>query len=150
MKKINFGRVILAGFAAGLTFLFVEIILEGSVRLIFGICESKMFQEAFNIAPSGILFHILNIGIFFMICILIMWVYAAIRPRFSSNAKAAIVTSLIFWLFAFLFTANHINLGIFPLDLYFLNMGFNLIELPVAILVGSYLYKEARNYIKEE
>jgi len=142
MKKINFGRVVLAGFVAALVFFFVEIVLEGFVYLIFGICESKIAKEFLGYIPSGTLFYILNILIFFAICILIMWVYAAIRPRFTSNAKAAIVTSLVFWLLVFLFLANFVNIGIFPLEAALLSLGFNLIELPIGILVGSLLYKD--------
>lgn len=147
MKKINFGRVMLAGFVAALVFFFVEIVLEGFVYLFFGLCESKIFKEFLGYLPSGTLYHILNIVIFFTICILIMWVYAAIRPRFMSNARAAIVTSLVFWLLVFLFLANFVNVGIFPLKAALLSLGFNLIELPIGILVGSLLYKDKKNRI---
>lgn len=142
MKRINIGRVILAGLVAGLAFIFVEIVLEGFVWLIFGINENKMLKEAFDISPRGVLFHILNLAIFFAECILIMGIYAAIRPRFRLPATAAITASLIFWFFALLILANQINLGVFPLKLVLISLGFNLIELPVAILVGSNVYKE--------
>ena len=141
MKKINIGRVILAGLVAGLAFLFVEIVIEGFFYVLFGISESEMYQEAFDIASKKIPFHILNIAILFVICFLIMWVYAAIRPRFTNNVKAAIASSMLFWGFAFLFIVNHINLGLFPLGT-FVGLGFNLIELPAAVLAGSAVYKE--------
>jgi hypothetical protein len=141
MKKINFGRLILAGLVAGLAFIFVEIIVEGSMYFVFRISEAKIFQEAFEMRCSGVLFHILNLGILFAICILIMWVYAVLRPRFSSRGTTAIVASLIFWLFAFLFVANHVNLGIIP-PMSFISLAFNLIELPVAVIVGSNIYRE--------
>jgi len=141
MKKINSGRLVLAGLVASFAFIFVEIIVEGSMHFLFRISEAKFYLEAFEMRKSGVLFHILNLGILFAICILIMWVYAAIRPRFGSHGKTAIVASLIFWLFAFLFTANHVNLGIFP-PMSFIGMGFNLIELPVAVIVGSAIYRE--------
>lgn len=141
MKKINLGRLVLAGLVAGLAFIFVEIIVEGFMYFVFRICEAKFYQEAFEMRKSGVLFHVLNLGILFAICILIMWVYAAIRPRFSSRCKTAIVASLVFWLFAFLFVSNHVNLGIFP-PTSFMSMAFNLIEIPVAIIVGSAIYRE--------
>jgi hypothetical protein len=147
MNKINFGRVVLAGLVAALVFFFVEIVLEGFVFLIFGVCEAKLFKEYLGYLPSGTLYHILNLGIFFAICILIMWVYAAIRPRFASNAKAAIGTSLVFWLLVFLFLGNFVNTGILPLEAALLSLGFNLIELPIGILVGSLLYKDKKNKI---
>ena len=141
MKKINLGRLVLAGLVAGFAFIFVEIIVEGSMHFFFKISEAQIYLDAFEMRKSGVLFHILNIGILFAICILIMWVYAALRPRFSSRVKTAIVASLIFWLFGFLFTTNHINLGIFP-PMSFIGLGFNIIELPAAVIAGSAIYRE--------
>ncbi len=139
MEKINIKRLFLSGFVAGLVFMFVEMILEGFFYLVFGVSESKMYQDAFDAVSKKILFNILNIGILFAICILIMWVYAAIRPRFQTRIKAAFAASSVFWGFAVLFVLNHINLGLFPAGA-LLGMGYNLVELPAAALAGSWVY----------
>ena len=143
MKKINVGRVLLAAFVASLGFIFAEIVLEGSVQLIFGLNEGMMFQEEFGMSiPTGTIYHILNIVFLYMVCVLIMWVYAAIRPRFRNHLQAAVVTGMIFWLFYLLFFFNFSNIGVFPLKLGLLSLGFNLVELPTAIILGSLVYKE--------
>jgi len=143
MKKINMGRVLLAAFVASLGFIFAEIVLEGSVQLIFGINESELFREVFGMTPpSGTIYHIMNIVFLYIICVLIMWVYAAIRPRFRNHLHAALGTSMIFWLFYFLLSVNFINIGMFPLKLSLLSLGFNLVEIPTAIIIGSLVYKE--------
>lgn len=62
MKKIHMRRVLLAAFAASLGFIFAEIVLEGSVQLIFGINESMLFREALGMTPpSGTIYSIMNI-----------------------------------------------------------------------------------------
>ena len=142
MKKIKIGRVIAAGLVTGLTFIFVEIIVEGFAKIFFGICEAEILKEISGTLPSGLRYHVLNLTIFFLICILIMSVYAAIRPRFKSHVSAAIATTLIFWSIMALFMASFINTGIFPIKLSLTSLVFNIIELPSAVLVGSLIYKE--------
>ncbi|NIO28640.1 MAG: hypothetical protein GTO29_08815 [Candidatus Latescibacteria bacterium] len=142
MKKISIGRVILAGFVASLVFLFVEIVLEGSVQLIFGVSETELMREARMTLPSGTLYYVVTIVYLYMVCTLIMWVYAAIRPRFRSRLHAGLVTGMIFWLFVVLFLVNYSNIGLYPLKLGLLGMGFNLVEIPAAVIVGSLVYKE--------
>jgi hypothetical protein len=142
MKKIKVGRAIAAGLVTALAFFFVEIVVEGVAKLLFGICESEMLKEVLGKYPSGLRFHVLNLLIFFSTCILIMLIYAAIRPRFNSHVPAAVITSLIFWLIVALFIANNINLGVFPIKMSLTSLTFNLIELPVAVLIGSLIYKE--------
>ncbi len=143
MGKINFKRVVLGGLLAGVVFIFVEIILEGLVQLVFGINEHELAMQAFNdITLGGIRYHTVNLSYFFVLCILIVWVYAAIRPRFGSGPKTALITSGIFLIVIFLFYVNFVNLGIFPLKMCLLSMAFNLIELPTAVLAGASIYKE--------
>lgn len=142
MKKISIGRVALAGLVVSIVFLFVETILEGSFKLVFGISEAKMMREASLAIPSGTLYYVVTIVYLYLVCSVIMWVYAAIRPRFKDHVRAALAASFIFWLFAFLFVVNYSNVGFHPLKLALLSMGFNLIELPAAVIVGSLVYKE--------
>ena len=142
MKKIRIGKVALAALVASLVFLFVELVLEGSVRLIFGISEVEMMREANIPIPSGTIYYVLTILYLYLVCALIMWVYAAIRPRFRDHMGAALAASLVFWLFAFLFVVNYSNVGLYPLKFALLGMGFNLVEIPLATMGGALVYRE--------
>jgi glucan phosphoethanolaminetransferase (alkaline phosphatase superfamily) len=142
MKKISIGKVAIAALVASLAFLFVETILEGGVLLVFGVSEAKMMQEASIPHPSGTIYFVLAIVYLYLVCALIMWVYAAIRPRFKNHMGAALAASLVFWLFAFLFVVNYSNIGLYPLKFALLGMGFNLIEIPFAVMAGALVYRE--------
>jgi len=143
MGKINFKRVILGGLLAGVVFIIIELILEGLVYLIFRLNESDLLMQTFDdITLSGVRYHIVNLSYFFVFCILIIWVYAAIRPRFGAGPKTAFMTSGIFLIVLFLLYVNFINMGIFPLKICLLSIGFNVIELPSAVLAGASIYKE--------
>jgi hypothetical protein len=142
MKKISIGRVALAALIASLAFLFSEIVVEGAVLLIFGISEVELTREANITIPTGILYYTVTIVYLYLVCSLIMWVYAAIRPRFKSHVRAALATSFVFWLFVFLFVVNYSRVGLYPLKLGLLGVAFNLVELPAAVIVGSLVYRE--------
>ncbi|MDH4271122.1 MAG: hypothetical protein OEW18_04000 [Candidatus Aminicenantes bacterium] len=142
MNKIKMGYVLLAGFVASLAFMFTEMVLEGSVQLIFRISEAEMFRDAFNKLPSGTLYQILNLLYLYLVCTLIMWIYAAIRPRFRKRLHAALVTSMVFWLFVVLFIGNYSNMGLYPYRLTLLAVLFNFVEIPAAVIAGSWVYKE--------
>ncbi len=142
MKKIHLARVLLAALAASLSFLFVETVLEGIVYLTTGLREADLIKNIVGHLPTGILYNAVTIVYLYLVCVLMMWVYAAVRPRFKTHITCALATSLVFWLFAFLFVVNYSNLGLYPLQLGLLSMGFNAIELPAALLLGSLVYKE--------
>ena len=142
MKKISIGKVAVAALVASLAFLFVETILEGGVLLIFGVSEAKMMHEASIPHPSGTIYFVLAIVYLYLVCALIMWIYAAIRPRFKTHMGAALAASFVFWLFAFLFVVNYSNVGLYPLKFALLGMGFNLVEIPFAVMAGALVYRE--------
>lgn len=142
MKKISIGRVALAGLIASLSFLFFEMVVEGAVLLLFGISETELMREASITCPTGTLFYVVTLVYLYLVCSLIMWVYAAIRPRFKSHIRAALATSVVFWVFAFLFVVNYSNVGLYPLKLGLISMGFNLVEMPAGVILGSFVYKE--------
>jgi hypothetical protein len=71
----------------------------------------------------------------------IMTVYALIRPRFSSHAKTALVTAVLFLIILMVYLANITNLGVLPLKVSLISFIFNLIELPLAILIGAVTYE---------
>jgi glucan phosphoethanolaminetransferase (alkaline phosphatase superfamily) len=142
VKKISIARVALAGLIASLAFLFVEIVVEGAFQLIFGINEAEIAREIGMKIPTGTLHYVLTIVYLYLVCSLIMWVYAAIRPRFKSQFRAALATSFLFWLFAFLFVTNYSNVGFFPLKFALLGMGFNLVEIPAATIAGALVYRD--------
>jgi hypothetical protein len=141
MKKINLRSLLIAGIIGAITFIILELIIESAFFKLFHISESVYFEK-FNIQPAGFRFHILNYIIFFLEMILIMYVYALIRPGFKSNISAGIVTSFLFLGIVFLLFSNFTNLGIFTPAMSLTSFLFNILELPPAVLMGAILYGE--------
>ncbi len=139
MGKINMVRVILGGLAAGLVLNISEFILNTKV---LG-AELAAHLAKMGLPPvSGA-----AIGVFVMLCFLLgivtVWLYAAVRPRFGPGPKtASVVGSAVFFLAYLYGGVGMVALGIFPSQVEVTTMVWGFVEIMLAANVGAYLYKE--------
>ena len=141
MKKLNIKAWLLSSIIAAVTFIILEYVIELVFMKLFSVSESVYFQH-FNIDPSGTQFQILNLLIFFLLMIVIMYVYTLIRPAFKSGISAGLMSSLIFLIFLSLLLFNFTNLGVMTMKMSLTSIMFNLLELPPAVAVGAIIYGE--------
>jgi hypothetical protein len=138
--KINFGRALLGGLVAG-------VILNIGEWLLNGVVLHKEMEEFFKkcgFPQPGNKFLVIAVAITFVLGIVIVLGYAAIRPRFGPGPKTAIIAGLFAW-FGVVLYQNVIaaGLGMVPPNLVALVLGWEIVEYLLAALVGSALYKEA-------
>jgi len=140
MGNINITRVLLGGLLAGLVICFGEfilgwVILGGQWAEILaeaGMGEIGGGQEA-SFAIVAILYGIA-----------LIWIYAAIRPRFGPGPKTAVVAGLTLWVVAWLLVCAYvIVIDVFPTGLLIAAIVWGLFELPIAALAGAWLYQES-------
>ena len=107
MGKINLGRVLLGGLVAGVILNAGEWLLNGVVL------KSTMdaFFKKCGIPQPGNNFLVIAIAITFVLGIVIVLGYAAIRPRFGPGPKTAIIAALFAWFGVYLYQ-NVIGLGL--------------------------------------
>jgi hypothetical protein len=137
-------RVILGGLIAGLVMNASEAFLHAGV---LGADGAKLLEDwkrlglELDIRPS-LLFWL--IGITFVLGILAVWTYAAIRPRFGAGPKTALCAGLAVWAMSYLYAAVYIDAGIvvWPSKLTWLPAAWGLVEIPVATLLGAWVYRE--------
>ncbi len=144
MGKINTGRVILGGLVAGLVMNASEAFLHAGVLAADGaklVEDWKRLGLEMDIKPSLILWLI---GITFVLGILAVWTYAAIRPRFGPGPKTALCAGLAVWAMSYLYAGVYIDAGIvvWPAKLTWLPVVWGLVEVPVATLLGAWVYRE--------
>ena len=79
----------------------------------------------------------------FVLGIALVWVYAAIRPRFGPGPKTAVFAGLAVWVLMWLlgFGATLLS-GMFPAGLVLTTLVWELFEMPIAAVAGAWLYKE--------
>jgi hypothetical protein len=139
MSQINIGGVLKGGLVAGLIMNVSEFILN------VPIAGAQIDREyvARNLEPvaGG------QIGQFifmtFVMGILTVWLYAAIRPRFGAGPSTAIGAGLVVWSLSYLrMTLIGGILGMHSMGIVVLAIVWSAIEMIVAASVGAYLYTE--------
>ena len=140
MGKINFGRVLLGGLVAGLILNIGEFVLNTIVLQ----QQHHEFLKRCGFPEPGTKFLVIVVTITFVLGIVIVLGYAAIRPRFGAGPKTAIIAGLFAW-FGVVVFGNIIfaALGMAPANLMAMVIGWELVEYLLATLVGAALYKEA-------
>jgi hypothetical protein len=73
---------------------------------------------------------------------ILVWTYAAMRPRFGPGPKTAVMTALAFWIFGSIVASGYMEMGMMSSGLWLQYGLFWLVSLLVAALVGGALYKE--------
>lgn len=140
MGKINFGRVLLGGLLAGLVLNIGEFVLND---VVFG-AQMKVWLGKHNLGEPGGSFMVAAIGLTFVLGIVMVLVYAMIRPRCGAGPKTAVITALLLW-FAIAVYCGIIN-GIIlevPTIALLIGMGWGLVEYILGAIAGAWLYKEA-------
>lgn len=140
MGKINLGRVILGGIVAG-------IVADLLGYLVDGVLLASRWNDGMKRLGLGdtstnqiILYNLIG-----LVCgIALIWIYAAIRPRFGAGVKTAIYAGLAFWIVGVLLP----NLsfmwvsGLFGRRLTAYTTLGGLVEIVAAAIAGAALYKE--------
>lgn len=139
MGKINHGRVLLGGLAAGVVYNIGEATLNYAV---IGKDVEEMTKK-FNLPEMGSDFIAKATVIMFLVGIVTVYLYAAIRPRFGPGVKTAVCAGLFVWFFSF-FYMNFFNnmMGFFPTGATWLAIGWELVQSVLAAIVGAWVYKE--------
>ena len=138
--KINFGRALLGGLVAGAILNIGEFLLNGKVL------DAQMgeFFKRCGFPMPGNSFLVVAVVITFVLGIVMILGYAAIRPRFGPGPKTAIIAGLFAW-FGVVVYGNIIAtaLGMVPTNVFAIVLGWELVEYLLAALIGAALYKEA-------
>ena len=139
MNNINFGRVILGGLVTGLILNIGEFLLN---EVVFVRQMEEMLRRLNTPRPSGS-FIGTAVGITFLLGIVIVWIYAMIRPRFGPGPKTAIIAAFVVW-FCVYFYCGILNATLFNMPASFMLMGmvWGIIEYILAAVAGAWLYKE--------
>src|SRR5262245_1104086 len=136
---INSKGVLVGGLVAGLIINISESILN--VPVLGAQMEAALKQR--NLPPiSGTAIAFFIIMGFIMGCLLV-WLYAAVRPRFGPGPKAAIAVAAIVWLLGYFFSSiGGVLMGFMPAGLTLIALSWGFVELVVASLAGARLYSE--------
>jgi len=133
---------LIAGLVAGL------ILNIGEAALHAGILGDAT-TAAYTALNRTIVPNPINLGslvvVTFLQGIVIAWLYAMIRPRLGSRFMAAACVGLAAWLFSSMYSAVYLHAGLsglFPADIVWVPVAWELIEYPLALLAAAAVCRE--------
>jgi hypothetical protein len=136
---INTRGVITGGLVAGLVINISETILNVPVA---GAQMEAALKDR-NLPPIGggsIAFFVL---MSFIVGIVMVWLYAAVRPRLGPGPKTAVIIGVMTWFLSYFFSGTgQLAMGLMPVSLTVLGLVWGLVELVLAAWVGARLYSE--------
>lgn len=139
MGKTNWGRVIVGGLLAGLVLNIGEYLLN---ELVLG-DDWEAVMETYGLGAYTGSDIAMMVAWTFLLGIVLVWLYAAIRPRYGPGPATAVRAGLTGWLllYGFWYLYNLAS-GMFPRDIVTISLIWGLFELPIATLVGAWMYRE--------
>jgi hypothetical protein len=136
MSKLNWSRVLGCGLLAGI------------VWIVLGAIVTALLGRDFAALPNNHLgrprtaFIAANVIIDLLEGVSMLWLYAAIRPRYGPGARTAIVAAFAWWFIVSLGDATWCSFGFFPAKMVIPLMLGTLPALILATLTGAKFYEE--------
>ena len=138
-SSINMGRVVAGGLLAGLVINISETILN----LFVVAADMEAALKARNLPALGMSPIVGFVVLAFLFGIATVWLYAAVRPRLGPGVKTAVITGVVVWLLAYLYSGlGMMFMGFFPTGLMILTLVWGLVEVVVGSVAGAWVYKE--------
>ena len=139
MYGINIRRVIIGGLVAGL----VANAFDFVITRYFMATEFASMMARLNVDTAVVeswvwIFAVAD----FVWGLLLVFTYAAIRPRFGPGAKTAFISGIMLWLVVAIFAVLLMALGLHTPQSYLKSSALYLVAALVSSLVGAKLYKE--------
>lgn len=139
---INTGRVVAGGLVAGVVLNVVDFVNNTYIM------ASQMKADMDKLNPS--LWSAMNNGTTiatfivsdFVYGIILVWLYAAIRPRFGAGAATAIKAGLALWAFGTVIFYGLSAMGMFSSGTFWMAAGISLVQWLLAAYLGAMVYKE--------
>src|SRR5215510_1097478 len=139
MKNINVGRVLLGGFIAGVVLNIGEFLLNG---VLLADSMGEDFKR-FGLSQPGSDFITKAVVATFILGIVIIWLYAALRTHFGPGVKTAIYAGLFAWFCVYVYQGViQSGLGLVSTRQALIGAVWGLFEYAAGAIAGAWLYKE--------
>ena len=141
---MNGSRILAGGLAAGVVMNVMDYIGNGVLFAERMKADSNAFKPGLGDAMAAMTGKQMMGYIIMDLVVggILVWAYAAMRPRFGAGPKTAVMVALAFWIFGSIVAVGYMQMGVMSTGLWFQFGLFYLVSLLVASLVGGAVYKE--------
>jgi hypothetical protein len=140
MAGINVGRVVVGGLVAGLVMNVVDGVTNGAILNARWEAESKRLGIDMSVQSQALAGWVTYD---FLCGIVLLWLYASIRPRYGAGAKTAVIAGLALWFITHLAFAAWVFTGLYSFGVVAASTLGGLVAGVAGGLAGCALYKEA-------
>ena len=139
MGRINAGRVVLGGLVAGVVANALDFVINEYLMKEEGADMAQRLNLSEATLQSSVMAWVV---VDFIWGLLLVFAYAAFRPRFGPGPKTAIVSGVTLWFAVCIMFGGLMSMGIFTLPGFIKYSGLTLISALSASLAGAALYRE--------
>jgi hypothetical protein len=139
---VSTNKVLLGGIAAGVVLNAIDFVVN---TYILG-ARMKAATDAFKpglseqmMTGSAIASYVI---MDFALGVVLVWTYAAIRPRFGPGLRTATYAAVLFWILGAIFNIGYLHMGMMSTGLWLAFAFIELVSFFLAAWVGAKLYTE--------
>jgi len=139
---INTSKVLVGGIAAGVVMNIIDFVSNTYILGARMKAETDAFKPGLSdqmMTGSAIAGYIV---MDFVLAILLVWTYAAIRPRFGPGIKTAVYAAVLFWLLVSISVSGYMHMGMMSAGLWWSFAFIGLVNFLLSAWVGARLYSE--------
>jgi hypothetical protein len=143
MSKINLGRVVAGGLLAGLVMNIVDAVTNGALLGAQWQAEGQALSPTLMATPGLETMSMAGwVIVDFLTGIALVWLYAAIRPRFGPGPRTALVAAFATWFVGHLYFASYVFNGLYSAQVVTASSAGALVGMLAGGLAGGWLYRE--------
>jgi hypothetical protein len=143
MSKLNLGRVVGGGLLAGLVMNIADGVTNGALLGAQWQREGQALSPTLMATPGLETMSMAGwVVVDFLTGIALVWLYAAIRPRFGAGPRTALIAAFVTWFVGHLnFTSYAFN-GLYSVQIVAAASAGALVAMLAGGLAGGWLYRE--------
>ena len=140
---LNTGKVVAGGLAAGVVLNLIDYVTYTMLLVDRVKAEADAFHP--GMADSMMSGNAITVYVItdFIFGLLLVWTYAAIRPRFGPGPRTALLVAFLFWILLAFCNAGMMLMGMTSANLWWTEMFVLFVNLAIASWVGAMIYKES-------
>jgi ABC-type Na+ efflux pump permease subunit len=139
MSKINVVRVVIGGLAAGVA----ASAIDWAINKFLMVDEGIEMLQRLNLKPDQVESSTyIWFGVDFVFGLLMVFTYAAMRPRFGPGPKTATIVGMSYWLAAVAIFAGLTAMGVYTQQAFIKNAALSIPMMVIPALLGAKLYAE--------
>ncbi len=141
---MNTGKVVVGGLIGGVVLNIIDFVSNGVIFANRMRADANAFKpglgdEAAVMLPSQIVTYVVSD---FIIGLLLVFMYAAVRPRLGPGATTAATVAFVFWIFGTIVAMGYKTMGVMSSGLWWQFTLVWLVALVLTALVGAKFYTE--------